>query len=58
MVGAIGGKLGTSRYQGRYQAVQGGPIQGPLVGVVIARVGRLKGFPPPLVDLSFILAFS
>ncbi len=54
--GVIGGRPGATGYQGRYHVVHGGPIQGPPTGVVMAGVGRLGGFPPPLADLTPIFA--
>jgi hypothetical protein len=50
--GVTGGRPGATSYQGRYHVIHSGPIQGPPMGVVMARVTRLGGFPPPLDDLT------
>ncbi len=56
MVGVIKGRLGATRYQGRYHVIHGGSLQGPHTGVVIARIDHLGGFPLAPIDPMPIFA--
>jgi hypothetical protein len=57
LVSAIKGRLGATRYQGKYHVIHGGPMQGPPTNMVIAGIDHLRASLPPSSDPTPILAF-